>query len=1073
MPFDYRSIASDPDRLERIAEKSIRTLTNLYAEPTHFIFELLQNAEDALRRRGRDWRGSRVVTFHLSDGRLRVAHFGEPFNDADVQAICSVGETTKDLTDIGSFGIGFKSVYAVTDRPEIHSGAEDFAIERFVRPVAAPPIQRDPEETVFLIPLKPYGGPSQAEITAGLERLGSTALLFLRQIEEIHWSTEAGRSGTWLRESRDEDVRVRCVVIIGQADGVGEVDEEWRVFSSPVALNDGRHAGHVEVAFRLVPAANGQGHRIERLTSSRLVVFFPTIVETHLGFLVQGPYRTTPARDNVPDKDPWNQHLAIKTAELLVSALRWLRDREMLDVGVLRCLPLDRTKFPEGSLFAPIFENVKEALINEPLLPRHGGGHIPAKQARLARTQELRELLSSAQLTDLLRADEEVAWLSADISQERTPDLREYLMKELDVEEVRPEAILPKLSAQFLERQPDDWVGRLYEFLGNQKALLQRTRELPLVRLSDGKHVRPYAGGQPQAFLPGKFQTGFPTVHSAVCSTDEALAFLRSLGLTEPHPVDDVVRNILPRYRQEGVDIPGDAYAADIRRILTAFGTDSERQRNILLDALRDTRFVGAVDAATGSRHWAKPSDLYVATERLKCLFEGVPGVLFVDDSVPCVRGEDLRELLEACGAVRYLRPIPDTSLSREERRKLREQAGHAETSGYNDRVTDWNLLGLGALLDVLPKLAMQERRSRAGLLWEELSHLEERRGKGVFAGEYTWTHYGSYRTNFDAAFIRLLNEKAWVPDTDGNLEPPELILFESLGWKPNPFLQSKIRFKSPVIETLAREVGIEPGVLDLLKKLGVTTEGELRARLGLREEPRQPEDVSAEPVQEAVENLLDLAPLPTAPAAGPAGADPPVSGGAGGPTGGGQAPRTGDGGRRGDGGGAGGAPPAGTRGPGTAGGRTFISYVAVHSEDEEPDPDGLDPRARMGLEAKAIDLILSYEPEWRRTPTQNPGYDLYKVDENGTEVSWCEVKAMTSSLQNRPVGLSRAQFDCARQHGEAYWLYVVEHAGTGSARIVRIQDPAGKARTFTFDRGWLSVAQVECKAQEDVEQQG
>jgi hypothetical protein len=59
-------------------------------------------------------------------------------------------------------------------------------------------------------------------------------------------------------------------------------------------------------------------------------------------------------------------------------------------------------------------------------------------------------------------------------------------------------------------------------------------------------------------------------------------------------------------------------------------------------------------------------------------------------------------------------------------------------------------------------------------------------------------------------------------------------------------------------------------------------------------------------------------------------------------------------------------------------------------------------------------------------------------------------------------VGLKRAQFECARQHGEAYWLYVVEHAGSDNAHIIRIQNPAGRARTFTFDRGWLSVAESD-----------
>ena len=74
----------------------------------------------------------------------------------------------------------------------------------------------------------------------------------------------------------------------------------------------------------------------------------------------------------------------------------------------------------------------------------------------------------------------------------------------------------------------------------------------------------------------------------------------------------------------------------------------------------------------------------------------------------------------------------------------------------------------------------------------------------------------------------------------------------------------------------------------------------------------------------------------------------------------------------------------------------------------------------------------------------------------------WCEVKAMTCSLTDRPVGLSRTQFDCAREHGDSYWLYVVEQAGTDSARIVRIQDPAGNAHTFTFDHGWLDIAELD-----------
>ena len=140
----------------------------------------------------------------------------------------------------------------------------------------------------------------------------------------------------------------------------------------------------------------------------------------------------------------------------------------------------------------------------------------------------------------------------------------------------------------------------------------------------------------------------------------------------------------------------------------------------------------------------------------------------------------------------------------------------------------------------------------------------------------------------------------------------------------------------------------------------------------------------------------------------------------------------------------------------------SFISYVAVRPEDDEPDPDNLNHENRMTLEAKSIERILTHETDWQRTEQNNPGYDLYKVDSTGRQSHWCEVKAMKGSLQNRPVGISHTQFDYAIKHGKSYWLYVVEYAGDDEKyRIVKIQDPVGKARTFTFDHGWIEVGEV------------
>jgi hypothetical protein len=76
-------------------------------------------------------------------------------------------------------------------------------------------------------------------------------------------------------------------------------------------------------------------------------------------------------------------------------------------------------------------------------------------------------------------------------AQNRTPELRQYLIRELGIAEVTPERVLPKLSKAFLESQSDDWTLHLYEFLNGQPALLRQGRldDVPVVRLESGTHV--------------------------------------------------------------------------------------------------------------------------------------------------------------------------------------------------------------------------------------------------------------------------------------------------------------------------------------------------------------------------------------------------------------------------------------------------------------------------------------------------------------------------------------------------------------------------------------------------------
>jgi hypothetical protein len=162
-----------------------------YTERTHFIFELLQNAEDALRWRAEAEPGNpfpRSVIFRLFPDHLEVTHSGLPFTDDHVRAICSIkrGTKAKNLNDIGKFGIGFKSIYAYSKRPEVHSGDEHFVIEHYVHPRPVSPRSVEEGQTLFYIPFDHEEIPAEqayAEIAAKLGKLGFRTLLFLSHIE--------------------------------------------------------------------------------------------------------------------------------------------------------------------------------------------------------------------------------------------------------------------------------------------------------------------------------------------------------------------------------------------------------------------------------------------------------------------------------------------------------------------------------------------------------------------------------------------------------------------------------------------------------------------------------------------------------------------------------------------------------------------------------------------------------------------------------------------------------------------------------------------------------------------------
>src|SRR5690606_22865337 len=275
--------------------KSRKSQVNMYSDSTHFIFEILQNADDY---------GATEICFKLEPNQLIIEHNGVPFKEENVKAITYFGKSTSadDLVKTGRFGIGFKSVFAFTASPIVLSGEEQFQIYDLykLRPYTNLH-NRQPERTYIILPFNHAEfNPDFVEthlsaqeayrmIAERLKDLDKKTILFTRNLQIIEWETQENKSFYSREDQMFENYRISSI-----KDDLRGTESRFLAFSKGVKCEQEmgeQQFKPVEVAFYL----NEDFHIIPG--PSNLYVLFSTIQETHLKFIINGPFRTNPSRE--------------------------------------------------------------------------------------------------------------------------------------------------------------------------------------------------------------------------------------------------------------------------------------------------------------------------------------------------------------------------------------------------------------------------------------------------------------------------------------------------------------------------------------------------------------------------------------------------------------------------------------------------------------------------------------------------------------------------------------------------------------------------------------------------------
>ncbi len=595
----YESLRNENLKAYGDHTEHLEPYSDMYADDSHFIYEILQNAEDALASK---------VKFVLYKDRLEIFHDGQRvFNEQDVKAITKISNSTKtnDINKVGKFGLGFKSVYAVTDVPQIHSGAYDFKIEKFIRPY---PIEHKeveiPYTTLFILPFKQEKSEQvYLKLAQKFQQLELKTVLFLENIKEIGWEIQNGgfdkNSGYYLKETIEKNqFGFREVTCLDENEF-----EKWFVFSKGSKEN-----AFVEIAFRY----DGEANQIIPANNTDLVVLFPTEKTTGLNFIINGNFQTTKSRENIPSDSEHNQLLIRKIQELLQVVIPELKNKGFMNISLMKTLPTDKSRFVSDKMafFKPIYDTVKELFKTQDLIPTNiTGVYAKAEELAYARVSELTTLFEP-----YLKK-----WLTTDIThQNKNQDLHSYLTDELGVITITPEQFCREyLSKEFLSMKSDEWFKIFYAFLIDQNALWRENpaprgivRSKPIIRLEDNELVTPDSG----AFLPAdNLDSGYRTVKHVFMKDKASYDFLIRLGLKKPNAVDALEKNVLQKYKENMV-ISDDEYIKDVKNIISLLQssdiTENEKQR------IRSYSIIKCQDGL-----FRKPQEVYINSEQLKVWF--------------------------------------------------------------------------------------------------------------------------------------------------------------------------------------------------------------------------------------------------------------------------------------------------------------------------------------------------------------------------------------------------------------------------------------------------------------------
>lgn len=280
-----------------------------YRNNAHFIYEIIQNAEDSTYSKNR----KAELEFNLLKNGVLVLSNQDGFNDDNVRSICVMASGVKTANKdqfIGEKGLGFRSVFKITRTPCIASNGYKFYFDRdqsYEKPFLLNNYKNSlpdeftqyPNTAIFL----PYdiNNDEIAELETDFRhKIQAKLILFLKKLNAISISHNSQKSMLIERENgKSENFEVATLkdgknkntfYIVRKAIVVSHIEEEKRknIREREIVL---AYPKEIEEA------------------SNNVFAFLPTEINSRLNFTIQADFLLNTSREEILESSEWNKNI--------------------------------------------------------------------------------------------------------------------------------------------------------------------------------------------------------------------------------------------------------------------------------------------------------------------------------------------------------------------------------------------------------------------------------------------------------------------------------------------------------------------------------------------------------------------------------------------------------------------------------------------------------------------------------------------------------------------------------------------------------------------------------------------